>query len=173
MAVMMIRPVVDDDFVAIASITNHYIMTTPNHFAYEPIAPEYLRDLWRTDERHPWFVASDRQGVVGYAKSGVWRERMAYSWTAEVGVYLSPHACGRGLGSGLYDALLDDLARRGFRSAIAGITLPNEASIALHEKHGFERVGVFRDAGWKFDGWRSVEFWQKRFATGPEGPPGA
>lgn len=173
MAAMMIRPVADDDFVAIASITNHYIMTTPNHFAYEPIAAEYLRDLWRADERHPWFVASDRQGVVGYAKSGVWRERMAYSWTAEVGVYLSPHACGRGLGSGLYDALLDELARRGFRSAIAGITLPNEASIALHEKHGFERVGVFRDAGWKFDGWRSVEFWQKRFATGPEGPPGA
>jgi phosphinothricin acetyltransferase len=170
MAAMMIRPVADDDFVAIASITNHYITTTPNHFAYEPITAEYLHELWRAHDEHPWFVAGDRQGVIGYAKSGVWRERKAYSWTAEVGVYLSPHACGRGLGNGLYDALLDEMARRGFRSAIAGITMPNDASIALHKKHGFERVGLFRDAGWKFDGWRDVEFWQKRFATGPEGP---
>jgi len=173
MAAMMIRPVTDDDFVAIASITNHYITTTPNHFAYEPITPESMHAQWRAHPRHPWFVASDHQGVVGYAKAGVWRERTAYNWTAEVGVYLSPYACGRGLGSALYEALLDELERRGFRSAIAGITLPNDASIALHQKFGFARVGVFRDAGWKMDGWRDVEFWQKRFATGPEGPPPA
>ena len=86
------------------------------------------------------------------------------------GVYISPHACKRGLGSGLYDALLDELQRRGFRSAVAGITLPNDASIALHKKHGFERVGVFADAGWKLGAWHAVEWWQKRFATGPEGP---
>jgi L-amino acid N-acyltransferase YncA len=167
---MMIRPAADDDFTAIASITNHYITTTSVHFAYEPIAPDYVRGLWLAHDRFPWFVASDRQGVVGYAKSGVWRERTAYSWTAEVGLYLSPHACGRGLGSGLYDALLDELARRGFRSAVAGITLPNDASIALHRKYGFTRVGVFEDAGWKQGAWHAVEFWQKRFATGPDGP---
>ena len=166
----MIRPAAEDDFVAIASITNHYITTTPIHFAYDPVTPDDLVASWRAHEQHPWFVASDRQGVVGYAKSGVWRERKAYSWTAEVGVYISPHACKRGLGSGLYDALLDELQRRGFRSAVAGITLPNDASIALHEKHGFERVGVFADAGWKLGAWHPVEWWQQRFATGPEGP---
>jgi phosphinothricin acetyltransferase len=170
---MMIRPVAEDDFVAIASITNHYITTTAIHFAYEPVTAEELAELWRAHPGHPWFVASDRQGVVGYAKSGVWRDRMAYSWTAEVGVYVSPHARGRGLGSGLYDALLEELARRGFRSAVAGITLPNEASIALHRKAGFERVGVFHDAGWKLGAWHAVEFWQKRFATGPAGPGGS
>ena len=170
MAAMMIRSVAEDDFVAIASITNHYIATSTIHFAYEPLTPDQLHAMWRGHEHHPWFVASDRQGVVGYAKSGVWRERTAYRWTAEVGLYLAPHACGRGLGTGLYDALLEELVRRGFRSAIAGITLPNDASVALHEKAGFERVGTFLDAGWKHDAWHAVEFWQKRFATGPGGP---
>lgn len=168
--IMMIRPAADDDFVAIAAITNHYIATSAIHFAYEPVTSEQLHAMWRSHERFPWFVASDRQGVVGYAKSGVWRERAAYTWTAEVGLYVSPYACRRGLGTGLYDALLDDLARRGFRSAVAGITLPNDASIALHRKAGFEPVGTFVDAGWKHGAWHAVEFWQKRFATGPEGP---
>jgi phosphinothricin acetyltransferase len=170
MAPMMIRPVAEDDFVAIASITNHYITTTAIHFGYEPVTPEYLLELWRSSERHPWYAVGDRQGAVGYAKSGVWRDRTAYSWTAEVGLYLAPHACGRGYGSGLYDALLDELECRGFRSAVAGITLPNEASVRLHQKLGFERVGTFLDAGWKNDAWHAVEFWQKRLATGPQGP---
>jgi len=167
---MMIRPVAEDDFIAIASITNHYITTTAIHFAYEPITADYLLEQWKSSDRYPWFVVGDRQGAVGYAKSGVWRERTAYSWTCEVGLYLAPHACGRGLGTGLYDALLDELPRRGFRSAIAGITLPNEASVKLHQKCGFERVGTFYDAGWKMDAWHAVEFWQRRFATGPDGP---
>ena len=170
MTAMMIRPAVEDDFVAIAAITNHYITTTSVHFAYEPVRAEYYIGLWKLHENHPWFVASDRQGVVGYAKSGVWRERTAYNWTTEVGVYISPHACGRGLGSGLYDALLDELARRGYRSAVAGITLPNDASIALHRKLGFEHVGKFLDAGWKNGAWHAVDWWQKRFSVGPEGP---
>ena len=170
MAVMLIRPVAEDDFVAIASITNHYIATTAIHFAYEPITAAYLLEMWKSSDRHPWFVVGDRQGAVGYAKSGVWRERTAYSWTCEVGLYLAPHACGRGYGSGLYDALLDDLSRRGFRSCVAGITLPNDASIKLHQKHGFTRVGTFVDAGWKLGAWHAVEFWQRRFTTGPEGP---
>lgn len=170
MAGMMIRPVAEDDFIAIASITNHYIATTAIHFAYEPVSAEQLLAMWKSHDGFPWFVVGDRQGVVGYAKSGMWRERKAYSWTAEIGLYLAPHACGRGLGTGLYDALLDELPRRGFRSAIAGITLPNDASIALHRKCGFARVGTFEDAGWKLGAWHAVEFWQKRFTTGPEGP---
>jgi phosphinothricin acetyltransferase len=170
MEAMMIRPAAEDDFVAIASITNHYITTTTIHFAYEPVAEEALREQWHSHPKHPWFVAADRQGVVGYAKAGPWRDRTAYSWTAEIGLYLAPHACGRGLGTGLYDALLDEMQRRGFRSAIAGIALPNDASIALHRKCGFERVGTFQDAGWKNGAWIAVEFWQRRFATGPEAP---
>jgi phosphinothricin acetyltransferase len=108
--------------------------------------------------------------VVGYAKAGTWRERTAYRWTAEVGLYVADAERGRGIGRALYAELLDDLARRGFRSAIAGITLPNDASIALHRVLGFVSVGVVEDAGWKHGRWHAVEFWQRRFATGPASP---
>ena len=168
---MAIRPARAEDFGTIAAITNHYITTTSIHFAYEPVAEAELRGMWeRSRDRHPWLVTEDSGEVLGYAKSGVWRERAAYNWTCEVGLYIADHARGRGLGRALYDALLAECERRGFRSAVAGITLPNAPSIALHERCGFRRVGAFEDAGWKHDAWHAVEFWQKRFKTGPEGP---
>jgi phosphinothricin acetyltransferase len=166
---MEIRPARDDDFPAIAAITNHYITTTSIHFAYEPITAESLLATDRV--KYPWFVIADESGVHGYAKSASWRDRPAYAWTTEIGLYLAGHACGRGLGTRLYQALLAELPRRGFRSALGAIALPNEASIALHRRCGFERIGTFVDAGWKHGAWHAVEFWQKRFATGPEGPP--
>jgi phosphinothricin acetyltransferase len=171
MSVVTIRAAAADDFAAIAAITNHYITTSSIHFAYEPVAEAELRAMWeRSRDRHPWFVTEDDGGVLGYAKSGVWRERAAYNWTCEVGLYIADHARGRGLGGALYDALLAECQRRGFRSAVAGITLPNAPSVALHEKLGFQRVGTFDDAGWKNGAWHAVEFWQKRFTTTPEGP---
>jgi L-amino acid N-acyltransferase YncA len=168
---MAIRPARADDFASVAAITNHYITTTAIHFAYEPVSEAELVAMWeRYGDRHPWLVVDDDNGVLGYAKSGVWRERAAYKWTCEVGLYIADFARGRGLGRALYDALLTECQRRGFRSAVAGITLPNDASIALHEQCGFQRVGTFADAGWKNGAWHAVEFWQKRFSTGPEGP---
>jgi phosphinothricin acetyltransferase len=168
---MAIRPVRDDDFAAIAAITNHYITTTAIHFAYEPVAEADLRAMWqRHRNRHPWLVTEDGSELLGYAKSGVWRDRAAYSWTCEVGLYIADHARGRGLGRTLYTALLTECQARGFRSAVAGITLPNAASIALHERCGFQRVGTFADAGYKQGAWHAVEFWQKRFSTTPEAP---
>jgi L-amino acid N-acyltransferase YncA len=168
---MAIRPARADDFEAIAAITNHYITTSSIHFAYEPVAVAALRSMWeRYRDRHPWLVTEDNGELLGYAKSGVWRERAAYNWTCEVGLYIADHARGRGMGRALYNELLDECARRGFRSAVAGITLPNAASIALHEKLGFQRVGTFEDAGWKNNAWHAVEFWQKRLQTGPKGP---
>jgi phosphinothricin acetyltransferase len=169
----MIRDAVDDDFSAIAAITNHYIVTTTIHFAYQPVSADELRAIWTHGrDRYPWLVADDA-GVVGHAKAGVWRDRAAYQWTAEVGLYVADHARGRGLGRALYTALLAELARRGFRSAIAGITLPNEPSAALHRAFGFDSVGTVRDAGYKRGAWHDVEFWQKRLATDPVPPPGA
>ena len=168
---MAIRPARDDDFSAITAITNHYIVTSAVHFAYEPLAEAALRAQWHGyRERFPWFVIEDAGQVVGFAKAGTWRDRAAYAWTAETGVYLADSARGRGLGRRVYVAMLDELVARGFRSAVAGITLPNDPSVALHLALGFEPVGTFRDAGWKMGAWRDVGFWQKRFATDAAGP---
>lgn len=176
MAPMVIRPARVDDFEAIAAITNHYIETTSIHFGYEPVSAAELRELWEsTRDRHGWLVAENATpelsgAVVGYAKSGIWRERAAYRWTCELGLYIAPEQRGHGIGTTLYSTLLAELPLRGFRSAVAGITLPNDPSIALHTKLGFEHVGTFADAGWKQGAWHAVDWWQKRFATGPEGP---
>ena len=168
---MAIRFARADDFSSIAAITNHYITTTSIHFAYEPVTEGDMRTLWkRTSDLHPWLVTEDDNGVLGYAKAGAWRERAAYSWTCEVGLYIASFAQRRGLGRALYEALLDECERRGFRSAVAGITLPNEPSVALHKRCGFSRVGVFADAGYKHGAWHAVEFWQKRFSTDQKDP---
>lgn len=174
---MLIRPARADDFTAITAITNHYITETSIHFAYEALTVEALRGMWeRQSDRHPWLVAEDgppgsaNQPVLGYAKSGVWRDRAAYAWTAEVGLYIDPAARGRGLGTALYEQLLNQLRMHNFRSAVAGITLPNAQSIGLHKKFGFEHVGTFADVGWKQGEWHDVDWWQKRFAIGPERP---
>ena len=164
---MMVRPAAADDLAAIASITNHYIATSAIHFGYQPVAVEELRWHWMEDrERFPWRVATDESGaVVGYAKAGTWRARAAYRWTAEVGVYVAPDRRRAGLGRALYTDLLDALATSGFRSAIAGITLPNPPSIALHLALGFDSVGTVRDAGFKLGEWHDVAFYQKRFVA--------
>lgn len=171
MSNVRIREPSDGDFATIASITNHYVMTTAIHFAHEPVAAAALRDGWVHDRaRFPWRVAELDGDVVGYAKAGTWRERAAYRWTAEVGLYVAPDRQRAGIGGALYRELLAELARRGFRSAVAGITLPNAPSVALHERLGFSPVGVFRDAGYKLGAWRDVGWWQLRFATGAEPP---
>jgi len=162
-AAMSIRLAREDDFVAIAAITNPYIASTAIHFGYEPVTADELAAPWRAGA-YPWLVL-DEDGVIGYAKAGVWRERAAYRWTAETGIYLAPTAHGRGLGTALYGALLDELAQRGFRSVVTGITLPNAASVRLHQRLGFVDVGVVREAGFKLGAWHDVSFWQKRLAT--------
>jgi L-amino acid N-acyltransferase YncA len=167
----MIRSAREDDFGSIAAITNHYITTTAIHFGYEPVSPDSLLSLWRAScDRFPWLVTTEDDAVIGYAKGGTWRDRAAYAWTVEVGLYVAPDRHRRGRGRALYSALLEELAQRGFRSAIAGITMPNDPSIAFHLALGFVSVGTVRDAGYKHGQWHDVAFMQKRFATGPTEP---
>ena len=171
---MAIRPAREQDFPALAAITSFYIETTAIHFGYEPVTADELVEAWRAREgRYPWFVAEEVGEVVGYAKAGTWRERAAYAWTCEVGLYVADAARGRGHGGALYRALIPELARRGFRSAIAGMTLPNPASEALHARLGFVPVGVVRDAGYKHGRWHDVAFFQLVLGTGTTPPPGA
>ena len=164
---MLIRAPRDDDFAAITEITNHYITTTPIHFAYEPVLASDLHAAWAEDRaRYPWQVAADDAGqVLGYAKAGSYRERAAYAWTTETAVYVHPDARGRGIGRAVYAPLLAEVAARGFRSAIAGIVVPNDASIALHRALGFRSVGIVREAGFKLGAWHDIEFFQKLFSA--------
>jgi phosphinothricin acetyltransferase len=159
---LQIRPVRETDFAAIAALTNRYILATHVHFGMKPTTPEDHRSGYeKLSATHPYLVGEEQGVFAGYAKAYVWREREAYSKTCEVGIYVEDKFQGRGVGRSLYSALLDELARRGFHSAIGGIALPNAASIRLHESLGFVGVGTVRDAGRKFDRWHDVAFYQK------------
>jgi phosphinothricin acetyltransferase len=109
----------------------------------------------------PWLVAEQNRQVVGYAYAGKWHGRSAYRFTAESTVYLHEQFVGCGLGRELYEALLLELRSKSVHAVIGGIALPNPASVALHEKLGFEKAAHYREVGFKFGRWIDVGYWQK------------
>jgi phosphinothricin acetyltransferase len=123
-----------------------------------------IRDTTAT---HPWLVAEREGVVVGYAYAGPHRTRPGYRWAAEVSVFVDRPCHGSGVGRALYEELLARLRRQRLHVALAGITLPNHASVGLHEAMGFTPVGVYREVGWKAGAWRSVGWWQLLLADGP------
>jgi phosphinothricin acetyltransferase len=159
---MPTRPFTHADCAPAAALTNISITSTAIHFGTEPQDAAYFEKLWSTTrDRYPWVTATTDDGrFAGYAKAGVWRERAAYNWTPETGIYIDAAAQRKGLGKALYRALLGEMRQRGFHSAIGGITLPNEASVRLHESVGFVHVGTVKHAGWKLGAWHDVGFWQ-------------
>lgn len=136
-----------------------------------PDGEEFARRMARIGERYPYLVAEEEGAVAGYAYGTEHRARRAYRWTVEVAIYLGEDHRGRGIGRALYAALLDLLARQGLRTAVAGITLPNPASVALHEACGFEPVGVYRRVGFKQGRWCDVGWWQLDLAPGADAAP--
>jgi phosphinothricin acetyltransferase len=122
-------------------------------------------------ESYAWLVMEDGGVVVGFAYGSLHGERAAYRWAANVAVYVDATHHRGGVGRRLYDALLDLLRRQGIQIACAGITLPNEASVGLHEAMGFERIGVFPDIGWKHGSWRDVAWYTMRLIPVSEQPP--
>ena len=123
-----------------------------------------------TLERTPWLVAEVDGGVIGYAYAGPHRERAGYRWAVNISVYVDARFQHRGVGRRLYDALLGVLRRQGFVNAYAGITLPNEASVALHTAIGMRRLGVYRRVGFKNGAWHDVAWYELRLAD-PDGAP--
>ena len=137
----------------------------------EPDAGEMARRIRTTLERTPWLVAEGHDGqVIGYAYAAVHRERAGYRWSADISVYVAPTAQGRGVGRALYDVLIPMLREQGFVNVYAGITLPNPASVGLHEGIGMRRIGVYERVGWKFGAWRDVAWYGMRIAE-PAGLP--
>ncbi|KGJ93695.1 GNAT family N-acetyltransferase [Colwellia psychrerythraea] len=160
---LMIRAVQVEDANRISAIYNHYIVHTVVTFEEEVItASEITKRIGKiTADGLPWFVAEDRAGnILGYAYAAKWRDRFSYRFSVEVTVYLDPKYISKGLGTKLYQVLFDELKGKNIHSAIGGITLPNEGSVALHEKFGMIKVAHFNEVGWKFNRWLDVGYWQ-------------
>lgn len=158
----MIRSATNDDAAAIAAIYNHYVLNTIVTFEEEPISTaEMFRRIDEiTTTRLPWFVAVENDRILGYTHASKWKSRCAYRYSAESTVYLDKHATGRGLGTELYTALIADLKKDKYHGIIGGVALPNAASVALHEKLGFKKIGHFKEVGWKFGQWIDVGYWE-------------
>jgi L-amino acid N-acyltransferase YncA len=154
-----------------AAIYAPYVRGTAISFEEEPPdEAEMARRIAAICARYPWLVAELGGRVVGYAYAGPHRPRAAYRWAVEVAIYIDGAHRGRGIGSSLYEALFELLRGQGLRMACAGVTLPNDTSVALHEKLGFRPVGVYRQIGWKFDAWHDVAWYQR--PLDPDAPGG-
>lgn len=121
-----------------------------------PSLSEFQQRITRISRTHAFLVAEEAGRVAGFAYAGMHRERPAYRWSAEVSVYLGDGYRGQGLGRALYEPLFALLQEQGYRMLLAGISLPNAPSVALHTRLGFEEVGVYRRIGWKAGAWRDV-----------------
>ena len=164
---IVIRAAKVEDADAIAAIYNHYVLETIVTFEEDPVAPvEMARRIAEVQAAAlPWLVAEEAGRVTGYAYATPWRSRIGYRFSVEVTVYTAPGQAGRGVGSRLYEALFPLLESRGIHAAMGGIALPNDASIALHEKFGFQKVAHFQEPGIKFGRWIDVGYWQRVFGT--------
>lgn len=163
MSAATIRTAVDSDAPAIAAIYAHYVLHSTVTFEEQPVdADEIARRMAAVEAAGLlWLVAESDGAVVAYAYATPWRPRSAYRFSAEVTVYVADAARGRGHGRALYMALFDALRARGMRAVLAGITLPNDPSIALHEAVGMTKVAHLPEVGFKFGRWLDVGYWHR------------
>lgn len=158
-----IRAATPADAAGIAEIYNHYVASTIVTFEEEPVSTaDYAKRIEAVQSASlPWLVAEEASRIVGYAYAAKWHARSAYRFSVEVTAYLAPTDTGRGLGTALYGELFPMLETRGFHSMLGGISLPNEASVALHEKFGLRKAAHYREVGFKFGRWIDVGYWQR------------
>jgi L-amino acid N-acyltransferase YncA len=154
------------DIPAILEIYNYYVCHTAISFETE------VPDLTAFTERfnniaacYPFLVYKENGEILGYAYGGKHRQRQAYKWSVDVTIYLDKDARGRGIGKLLYSNLFDLLKKQGFYTAYAGITLPNEQSVGIHEHFGFKKVAHYNKVGYKRDQWWDVGWWELELNT--------
>ena len=159
----MIRDATLNDAAKIVDIYNHYISDSVVTFEQEIISAGIMQERISKvlDSKLPWLVAEQDSNIIGYCYATPWKERSAYRFSVEVTVYLHPQVKGRGWGSQLYQSLFEQLKQKQIHAVMGGITLPNEASIKLHEKFGMNKVAHFKQVGYKFEQWLDVGYWQK------------
>jgi L-amino acid N-acyltransferase YncA len=168
---LTIRDATAQDAAACAAIYAPYVRDTAISFELTPPSPvEMAERIAAAQLGHAWLVAEDAGRLVGYAYASRFQAREAYRWSCEVSVYLEPRRRRTGAGRALYLALFERLVARGYRTAVAGMTLPNEASVALHRALGFEPVGTYRRIGWKHGRWHDVARVQRSLVDGADPP---
>jgi phosphinothricin acetyltransferase len=156
------------DAPALLAIYSPFVTDTAVSFEREPPSvEEFAQRMATAQSRWAWLVAEQAGRIAGYAYGSSFRQRAAYRWSVEVSAYLDPAFRGQGVGRALYERLLAILVEKGYCTAYAGIALPNDASVRFHEALGFTPVGVFRRAGWKFDRWHDVSWWQRPLRDEP------
>ncbi|TCC41392.1 GNAT family N-acetyltransferase [Kribbella speibonae] len=168
---VQVRDAAAADAAACAAIYAPYVTGTSITFELDPpTVDEMAERIAKSQSTHAWLVLEDDGQVVGYAYGGPMKPRPAYRWSCEVSVYVAPSHHRTGAGRTLYNALFDRLSERGYRTAIAGVTLPNPASEALHKSLGFDPIGTYRNIGWKLDAWHDVAWSQRPLAKLPDPP---
>lgn len=162
---VVVREAVASDTAAIAEIYNHYVEHTVITFEEEPVAvDEMARRVEKVRAAFtPSLVAVESGRVIGFAYASPWNIRSAYRFSAESTVYLAPGYGGHGIGSKLYEKLFSILREKGIHTVIGGVALPNDASVALHEKFGMRKVAHYSEVGFKFGRWIDVGYWQRVF----------
>ena len=157
----MIRPATPADAAAIAEIYNYYILNSTITFEEERLSTEHVQErIAETQDPCLWLVYEDNSSIVGYAYASKWKSRCSYRYSVESTVYLHKDQTGKQFGSRLYGELIARLKAAGFHTVIGGVALPNEGSVALHEKLGFTKIAHFKEVGWKFERWIDVGYWQ-------------
>ena len=147
------RPAVESDLTALIDIYNHYVRSSHCTFDTDPFDPDSRQPWWRQfdGKRHQCWIADSAGSITGYACTTPFKAKPAYGTSVEISVYVHPDSAGRGIGRQLYSTLLPALVEHGVHRAYAGIALPNDASIGLHEQFGFKQAAHFHEVGYKFE----------------------
>ena len=158
-----IRDITLDDAASVLNIYSPYISDTSITFETEiPSVDDFRRRIASVTAAYPWFVAECDGVVAGYAYASRHKERAAYRWCVDFAVYVSPSFHGNGLGSRLYGELVRVVRALGYYNAFGVISLPNEASVRLHELYGFVKTAHISSAGYKHGAWHDIGYWQLR-----------
>lgn len=157
----MIRPVHINDARALLDIYNYYVLHTTVTFDIEPLSIDMFKNkLNHINKDYPFIVFEDENVILGYAYGSRFRPKPAYDFVAESTVYVKHDAHGKGIGSKLYAKLIEQLKQTNLHTVLGVLTIPNEASIKLHEKFGFQQVAHLKEVGLKFGQWQNVGIWQ-------------
>ena len=167
----LIRMATTDDAEQILAIYAPIVNETVISFEFDPPSiDEMRRRISQTLTELPWVVCEREGRIIGYAYAARYRARLAYQWSVEVSVYVGDNARRQGVARAVYTSLFEILTLQGFVNMLAGITLPNQASVTLHESLGFHSLGTYESVGHKFGYWHDVGWWQRRLQPLPHLP---